>query len=51
MYKNFALLSVKFLKVAKLGGKIKLDMLLIRINKEKYKNCKHLSLEETKSEF
>ena len=37
--------------MAKLGGKIKLDMFLIQINKKKYKNCKHLPLEVTKSEF
>ena len=37
--------------MAKLDVKIKLDMFLIHINKNKYKNCKHLPLEVTTSEF
>ena len=37
--------------MAKLGGQIKLDMFLIQINEKKYKNCKHVPLEVTKSEF
>ena len=37
--------------VAKLGGKIKLNMFLIQTNKQKYKNCKHLPFEVTKTEF